>query len=84
MKPDWKPVLPDDPVYDAGMPKWAADQYGCDDLRSYPNGGTPIVGPDDREAPYWTITVVPNARATSPNASRFIAYRTVPTPPNFL
>ncbi len=68
MRPDWKPIEPGDPLYDAATPKWAADAYGVGDLRDLPD-----VGPDDHVAPqYWTITREPNSNTPG---SRFIAVR---------
>lgn len=70
MRPDWIPITPGDPLYDAQVPKWAASAYGHDDLRD-----VPTTGPDDHVTPtYWTITRVPNTN--TPDA-RFIAIKAV-------
>jgi hypothetical protein len=86
MMPDWKVVEPSDPEYDPSTPKWWADAYGTSDpTRTYAQGGDkPEVGPDSRPVPFWTIDLVPNSRPTTAYGSRFIAYKTSPTPANFV
>lgn len=67
MRPDWRPVLEGDVLFEEGVVKFWADAYGV----SPPD--LPDVGPDDHQAPLWTFERGPDENVVG---SRFIAVKT--------